>query len=140
MNANHKVTIRRVNKYFGWPTIGAIGPKDRYPRDYEAGDFWRQLTGLFYYNPRSDKATTIIHLSFRLSQRAIANTTFARGDNLGVVSTRVIYFLWHLSEGNTTLDVSSWFVDHLEDVSTDSGNITIGGMITIIATFLDLDL
>uniref|UniRef100_A0A803NES9 Arabidopsis retrotransposon Orf1 C-terminal domain-containing protein n=1 Tax=Chenopodium quinoa TaxID=63459 RepID=A0A803NES9_CHEQI len=139
MNTQHNLNIKRVNQAFGWPINGTIGPKDRPLRNYCAGEFWRKITGLFDYNPRTDKATAIIHPAFRMSQRTIANTTFARGDSSGVVSTRELHFLWHLSEGSTTLDVEAWLVDHIEDVATRSGNITIGGMITIIASALNLD-
>uniref|UniRef100_A0A803N020 Arabidopsis retrotransposon Orf1 C-terminal domain-containing protein n=1 Tax=Chenopodium quinoa TaxID=63459 RepID=A0A803N020_CHEQI len=139
MNSLHNLTIRRINQVFGWPTTRTIGPRDSYPRNYNAGEFWRKITSLFEYNPRTDKATTIIHPGFRLSQRTTTNTTFVRGDSSWVVSTRELYFLWHLSEGITTLDVGFWLVDHLEDVATGSDNITTGGMITIIAAALNLD-
>uniref|UniRef100_A0A803N0B8 Arabidopsis retrotransposon Orf1 C-terminal domain-containing protein n=1 Tax=Chenopodium quinoa TaxID=63459 RepID=A0A803N0B8_CHEQI len=139
MNTQQNMTIREVNKAFGWPTNGTIGPKYRPPRRYNASEFWRKIIGLFGYNPRIDKATAIIHPAFRMSQRTIANTTFARGDSSGVVSTRELHFLWHLSEGSTALNVGCWLVDHLEDVARGSGNITIGGMITIIASALNLN-
>lgn len=34
MNAQHRMSVARVNQAFGWPVSGTMGPKDRQPRNY----------------------------------------------------------------------------------------------------------
>lgn len=140
MGQRYTRNIGQINDAFGWPRGGSIGPRSNKSRKFRPGAFWRQLTSRFDYVPTRSKATSLVSPGFRISHRLLASTIFARGDSLGVVAARELYFLWHMTEGDNRINPGAWFIDHLEYVSSrPSGAIAIGGMITIIAVSLGID-
>ena len=128
------------NNCFGWPKGGTIGPRSPLANDYSPVHFWQRLTGRLDYNPARSKGSCIVSPCFRITQRFLTGTIFARGDSQGVVSAGVLYFMWHMSEGDERINPGAWLIDHLEDVSVaKKGDIAIGGMISIIAATLGVD-
>ena len=140
MGQHYTRNVGQINDAFGWPRGGSIGPRSNQSRKFRAVAFWRQLTSRFDYVPTRSKATSLVNPGFRISHRLLASTIFARGESLGVVAARELYFLWSMTEGDARINPGSWLIDHLEFVSSrPRGAITIGGMITIIALSLGLD-
>lgn len=134
-----QMSVAQVNAAFGWTSDLKYGPKDGHSKHYNSGLFWRQITGKMDRDPRRDKATSIVNPAFRLSHRTFSSTIFARGDSSGVVSIRELQFIWHLTRGDGRLDMGAWLLDHLDGVARGRGDITIGGMITILAQYNGID-
>ena len=60
MNRDCAITVDQVCEIIGAPTQRTFGPNDN-PPGYSAADFWAEITGLDGWDPKSTKASSIIH-------------------------------------------------------------------------------
>lgn len=102
------------------------------------GYLWEQLTEETTNDWEVNKASRIHNLTIRYFWKIMAHTTFGR-DNTGSVKSKELYFLHCIFSAQRVHSVA-FMLAHMRYVSTTTnGGIAIGGLITIIAHALSLD-
>lgn len=137
---NHRIvkTLPAFNKLLKLPTDG---PR-KVPLDWIPQTLWAQITTHGdQYRPSSSKAANIYNPVFRYLQRLLANTIFARGESTGTCRESELFFLHCMLEG-TPPDTGFFLAKQLQRVGTNrsSGDIAIGGLVTIIIQQLGCDI
>ncbi|KAJ9544667.1 hypothetical protein OSB04_024374 [Centaurea solstitialis] len=145
-NVERYLTDEQLLDIFGFrrPSIsrrhGTFCPTDRIAPYFHATSFWRALTGSNEeFDSRHARACLIRHPVMRLAQRILSSTLFARTDT-GIVPKYELYVLWAMTDPVGIHD--QYYPNGLKCIldkfsrtqESSSGEICIGGLITLIAT------
>ncbi|CAI9294645.1 unnamed protein product [Lactuca saligna] len=115
---------------------------DVVPAEFNHETFWMEITrGIFSCVGRG-KATSIIHPCLRIAYRILVCMVFARKE-AGQVTKNELLFLWCMTrhERPPIPDFASFFFHKCTHMrSKTSGDICIGGFVTLLARGLDIEL
>ncbi|KAI3515814.1 hypothetical protein L1887_14719 [Cichorium endivia] len=130
-----------MNRIMGTPTENISTPTNPNFEDFDEDDFWFSISGKESYSSSRSKATDIIHPCIRLAHRILVCTIFAHKE-VGQVGKWELYFLWCMTRAVPPIpDFASFFLQKCISVMNEpSGQICIGGLITILATSPPLSL
>ncbi|WVZ01768.1 hypothetical protein V8G54_022574, partial [Vigna mungo] len=135
-NVSYRLTLAEFNAIFGFP----IGGARNYPKNFDVGSFWFQLSKSSSFVSFDSKEANIQHPCFRYAYRLMAHTLFARDDSHSAVRKSELLFLWGMVN-DVSLDSRAWLARQFLKVGkASSGQIAIGGLITIIALHLNIPL
>lgn len=132
---------RAVNALIGAPTYNLHTYEEQWPKKFHLTHFWKQISGEDRFSSSSSKVALIIHACLRLAHQVQACTIFGHSE-MGQISKWEIFFLWCMTRANSPFpDFAFYFFQkHYNVTIIDTGDICIGGLITLIATQLPLKL
>ena len=114
-------------------------PNRQFPCEFNPNAFLGELSGSVRYSTSSSKCTHIRNPCIRIAQHILACSLFARDNSLNVPRLSELYFLSCMLDG-VQLDPGSFLARQLHSVAVSTkGRIVIGGIVTTIARFLDIE-
>lgn len=135
-NEEHSLGLFELNDVFHFPKNQDANAV------YDRHKFWRELTrerGVFY-EPRLAKESRIQSPALKYLHRLMAHSLFARKVGDSVVTTTELNVLYCMVN-DRKLDVGHAIVGKLRDITAKTtGAIKVGGLITVIAKYLDFSI
>ncbi|XP_021769889.1 uncharacterized protein LOC110734151 [Chenopodium quinoa] len=136
-NRNYVMSYDDLRMAFGWDAPPLVNRWGDYST-YSSRTFWRAITGC-EVDPHGDHSFKITHPCLRLVHRFISSTILCQGEATKVPKVTLSY-LWAMTpEGVGTPNWVEIFVDSCVKVkSNSSGHISMGGMVSLLACYLNV--
>ncbi|CAI9279123.1 unnamed protein product [Lactuca saligna] len=136
------IDFATINDILGLPSSDTSTVFDVLPIEFNHETFWTEITGGIFLCVGLDKATSIIHPCLRIAHHILVCMVFARKE-AGQVTKNELFFLWCMTrcERPPIPDFASFFFHKCTHmISKTSGDICIGGFVTLLARGLDIEL
>ncbi|CAI9260507.1 unnamed protein product [Lactuca saligna] len=138
---HHRLTYEELDSIMGIDDPLRISPQNQEYQDflrYPDANFWMQISGLATFNPSRQRAKHIVHPCWRIAHRVLTTSIFGRLEP-GQINRCELFFLRSMRRA-LPLSFSSFFLDKCDSIrQRSSGEIFIGGLITIIGRAVGLD-
>ncbi|CAI9298917.1 unnamed protein product [Lactuca saligna] len=133
------IDFATINDILGLPSTNTSTIFDVLPAEFNHETFWMEITGCIFSCVGRDKETSIIHPCIRIAHRILVCMVFARKE-VGRVTKNKIFFLSCMTRGvNPPISDFASFFFHKSALmrAKASGDICIGGFVTLLARSLD---
>ncbi|CAI9286950.1 unnamed protein product [Lactuca saligna] len=138
---HHRLTYEELDSIMGIDDPFRISPQNQEYQDflrYPDANFWMQISGLATFNPSRQRAKHIVHPCWRIAHRVLTTSIFGRLEP-GQINRCELFFLRSMRRA-LPLSFSGFFLDKCDSIrQRSSGEIFIGGLITIIGRAVGLD-
>ncbi|KAJ3698389.1 hypothetical protein LUZ61_002094 [Rhynchospora tenuis] len=137
LDNDYSSTASEISELFGFAPGGEFKGKIN-------GDLWKYLTGMDE-RPEQPKGKFIQHPVFRMIQRGLGHTIFARGESAAKMRKEEFMVMSRMAFGAIykQLDLAIMMIKYWERVAkgrrTGEGQITLGGYITCLAELKGID-
>ena len=138
---HHRLTYAELDSIMGIDDPFRISPQSQEYQDFlrcPDANFWMQISGLPTFNPSRQRAKHIVHPCWRIAHRVLTTSIFGRLEP-GQINRCELFFLRSMRRA-LPLSFSGFFLDKCDSIrQRSSGEIFIGGLITIIGRAVGLD-
>ena len=141
-NVDRELDLETANGIFGFPSdLDENVPRgERQASFCHAAVFWSEI-GSGYYDATKSKATGISNPALRIFHRFMAHTIFGRGDGGENSASKKELVVLCAALYNHPINSAGFMMGHLSLVgSKASGDIAIGGLVTRIARYFNVNL